>query len=158
MEKKEINFIAEQLRDTYQGGPWYGKSFTELTNEIPESVVYLKKDNQHSILELLWHMITWREFTVDRLQHSPQMQIAYFEKNDWRELDHNDKTLWKQGLERIKETQDQLLTLLEDRDDSLLEQGVRERSYNFRKLLYGTVQHDIYHLGQMVVIWKENVR
>ena len=133
MEKKEIQFIADQLRDVYEGGPWYGKSIIELTGEIPESMAFLKKNDEHSILELLWHMITWREFTVDRLQHSPQMQMTYFEKNDWRALDHGDKTLWKQGLERLKETQDQLLSLLADRDDSILEQTVRERSYNFRK-------------------------
>ena len=154
MEKKEIQFIAEEIRDVYEGGPWYGKSIIELTGEIPESVAFRKKNDEHSILELLWHMITWREFTVDRLQHSPQMQMTYFEKNDWRELDHHDETLWRQGLERLKETQDQLLTLLADRDDSILEQTVRERSYNFRKLLYGIVQHDIYHLGQIAYVMK----
>src|SRR6478672_5163067 len=65
MERKEIQLIASQLREVYDGGPWFGKSFITLTGEIPESVVFLKTAGSHSILELLWHMITWREFTVD---------------------------------------------------------------------------------------------
>jgi hypothetical protein len=31
---------------------------------------------------------------------------------------------------------------------------VDERKYNFRKLLHGLIQHDIYHLGQIAYIKK----
>ena len=154
MNNSEIKFISEQLRDLYEGGPWYGKSITEMIDEIPASIAFMKVEGNHTSLELLWHMITWREFTVDRLQHSPQMSMGYFEKNDWRELDHQDNTLWPQGIERLRETQDQLMALLADRDDSILDLQVRERNYNFRKLLHGFIQHDIYHLGQIVVLMK----
>jgi len=151
---KETLRIIEQLKDTYQGDPWFGKSVLKLLGEVDEKTAYEKPGGQHSMLELLWHMITWREFTIDRLQHSPQMQLAYFEEMDWRELDHNDTTLWKQGLERLQETQDQLLRLLAERTDDILDQTVRERSYTFRKLLNGIIQHDIYHLGQIAYIQK----
>jgi uncharacterized damage-inducible protein DinB len=77
------------------------------------------------------------------------MQLEYFEKNDWRELDHQDKTLWPQGIERFEETQEQILSLLKERNDDLLDEPVRERTYNYRKLLEGIIQHDIYHLGQI---------
>ncbi len=154
MANVEIAFIISQLKETYDGDPWYGKSITTVLDELPESVVYHPNEKGHSILELLWHMITWREFTVDRLQHSPQMQMSYFEKNDWRELDAQDDTLWPEGMERLKETQSQLLYLLSEKDDAFLEREVREKNYNFRKLLNGIIQHDVYHLGQIVAIKK----
>lgn len=150
----EISIIVDQLRDTYEGDPWFGRPVKQILAEIDESIAFERPYGQHSILDLLWHMITWREFTVDRIQHSPQMQLDYFEINDWRQLDHEDKTLWQQGLERLQETQDQLLKLLETCTDDLLEQTVRDRTYNFRKLLYGIVQHDIYHLGQIAYVKK----
>jgi uncharacterized damage-inducible protein DinB len=150
----EISLIAGQLRDAYEGDPWFGRPVKQILAEIDESIAFERPYGQHSILDLLWHMITWREFTVDRIQHSPQMQLDYFEINDWRQLDHEDKTLWQQGLERLQETQDQLLKLLETCTDDLLEQTVRDRTYNFRKLLYGIVQHDIYHLGQIAYVKK----
>jgi uncharacterized damage-inducible protein DinB len=99
-------------------------------------------------------MITWREFTIDRLRHSPQMQLEYFEKNDWRVLDHKDLTLWPQGLERLQETQDELLELLSHLDDSILGKQVPEHNYTFKKLLDGIIQHDIYHIGQIAYINK----
>ena len=151
---KELGYIITQLKDAYQGDPWFGKAALTLLGEVNEKTAYEKPGGQHSTLELLWHMITWREFTIDRLQHSPQMQLAYFEEMDWRELDHNDMTLWKQGLERLQETQDQLLNLLTAKTDEILDQTVKERAYTFRKLLYGIIQHDIYHLGQIAYIHK----
>lgn len=150
----EISRIIDQLRDAYEGEPWFGRPVKQILDEVDESIAFEKPYGQHSILDLLWHMITWREFTVDRIQHSPQMQMDYFDRNDWRQLDPQDRTLWQQGLERLQETQDQLLKLLETSTDDLLEQTVRERTYNFRKLLYGVIQHDIYHLGQIAYIKK----
>ncbi|HEY0066733.1 MAG TPA: DinB family protein [Flavisolibacter sp.] len=150
----EISRIIDQLRDAYEGEPWFGRPVKQILAEVDESIAFEKPYGQHSMLDLLWHMITWREFTVDRIQHSPQMQLDYFERNDWRQLDHQDRTLWQQGLERLQETQDQLLKLLETCTDDLLEQTVRERTYNFRKLFYGIIQHDIYHLGQIAYIRK----
>lgn len=150
----EIKIIIDQLRDAYEGDPWFGRPVKQILAEVDESIAFEKPYGQHSMLDLLWHMITWREFTVDRIQHSPQMQLDYFDRNDWRQLDPQDRTLWQQGLERLQETQDQLLKLLETCPDNLLEQIVRDRSYNFRKLLYGIIQHDIYHLGQVAYIKK----
>lgn len=154
MNNKEVSNIISQLKDAYEGEPWFGRAVLKILAEVDERTAYEKPGGQHSTLELLWHMITWREFTIDRLQHSPQMTLAYFEEMDWRELDHNDTTFWKQGLERLQETQDQLITLLEVQTDELLDHNVKERSYTFRKLLYGIIQHDIYHLGQIAYIQK----
>lgn len=149
MSNKEIKNIIAELRDTYEGDPWFGKNVKAILAMADERKIFEKKGSEHSILELLWHMITWREFVVDRLQHSQKMKLEYFEKNDWRELDHQDKTLWPQGIERLGETQEQILSLLKERNDDLLDEPVRERTYNYRKLLEGIIQHDIYHLGQI---------
>ena len=155
MSNKEILQITAQFKDLYEGDPWYGRNAKALLAMADENKIFQKKSGEHSILELLWHMITWREFVVDRLQHSQKMQLEYFEKNDWRELDHEDKTLWPQGIERLKETQEQILSLLKERNDDLLDEPVRERTYNYRKLLQGIIEHDIYHLGQIAFAAKK---
>lgn len=148
----EISFIVQQLQDAYDGKPWFGRCVKELLHQADEQTAFQRPGNQHSVLELLWHMITWREFVLDRLQS--QKPAAYFDDKDWRPLDHNDKTLWPQGLQRLQQTQEDLIGLLQRQDDSRLEQTVNERTYNFRKLLHGLVQHDIYHAGQIAYINK----
>jgi uncharacterized damage-inducible protein DinB len=152
--QNELAFIRSQIVDAWSGSPWFGKSAKALLSEVNEEVAFQKPNDQHSALELLWHIITWREFVIDRLQHSPQMRMEYFDKNNWRPLDHADISLWNQGLERLSETQNELLALLDQKDDSILDKQVAERDYNFRYLLHGIVQHDAYHLGQIAYITK----
>ncbi len=77
---KEILFIAEQLKDAYQGEPWFGRSMKELLNEVNKETAFKKIASQHSILELLWHTITWREFTLSNLEKIKTKSLQYFEK------------------------------------------------------------------------------
>ena len=150
----EMLQIAEQLKDAYEGDPWFGKAATKLLAEAETVNIFEKPASQHSILELLWHMITWREFTISRLRRDGEKDSVYFDKMDWRSLDHNDKSLWHEGLKKFGELQNELSVVLQQQADELLIERVPERDYTFRDLLYGIVQHDIYHLGQIAYITK----
>ncbi|MFN2437993.1 MAG: DinB family protein [Chitinophagaceae bacterium] len=151
---QEMQFIITHLKDAYEGDPWFGRSVKAILAEINDQTAFEKFNGQHSIVELIWHMITWREFTISRLQSSPDKDMQYFEEKDWQNLDHENKSLWHQGLNRLQETQNGLMGLLEKQEEGLLEKTVDERKYNFRKLLHGLIQHDIYHLGQIAYIKK----
>lgn len=150
---KEIENIINQLKESFNGDPWFGRSVVALLNEVDEELAFQKPSGQHSMLELLWHMIVWREFTISRIKPSGK-SIAYFEEADWQKLDHSDKSLWQQGLQRLHQTQEELINVLQGLDDLILDKTVADRNYDFRKLLYGIVQHDIYHLGQIAYITK----
>ena len=150
----EIQKIVEKIREVYEGNPWYGRSARELLSEVDEKIAFEKLSGQHSILELLWHMNVWKEFTISRLRPDNKKQLEYFDKNDWQVLDHSDKTLWKQALERYNELHKELLYFIAQQKDELLSQTVSEKKYDFRKLLYGSIDHDIYHLGQIAYIRK----
>jgi len=150
----EILFIAAQLQDAYGGEPWFGRNLRELLEEIPEDVVTLKKEGSHSLLEILWHMVTWREFTISMLQENKATALQWFEENDWRRLDATDPGFWRKGLDALQAAQVTLLQLIGAQDDSLLDRMVQGRQYNFRKLLHGIIQHDIYHIGQIAYAHK----
>jgi uncharacterized damage-inducible protein DinB len=150
---REILLIAEQLNEVYEREPWFGRSIKEILSEIDETIVFEKPNGQHSILELLWHMVTWKEFTLTRLRND-EKPVAYFEKNDWRVLDHSDRTIWQQGLQQFAALHKELIDVIQRQKDEMLSQSTGDRQYDFRKLLYGIVQHDIYHLGQIAYIKK----
>ena len=152
--KAEINYVVEQLTDAYTGDPWFGRAAKVLLNEVDEHTAFEKLNHQHSILELVWHMVNWREFTIHCLTRRGDIQLGQFEKMDWRELDHTDHSLWQAGLKKLDETQDNLLRVLLQQDDAILGQNVPGRNYNYRKLIHGIIQHDIYHLGQIAFITK----
>jgi uncharacterized damage-inducible protein DinB len=150
----EILQIAEQLKEAYEGDPWFGKNAKTLLAEAEAVNVFEKPNGQHSILDLLWHMVTWRDFTLSRLRRDPEKNSTYFEQHDWRSLDHTNKALWHEGLKKFDAVHNELADVLQQQQDHLLIERVPERTYNFRTLLYGIVQHDIYHLGQIAYITK----
>jgi uncharacterized damage-inducible protein DinB len=153
--RKEIVQLQDQLIDAYQGEPWFGRNAKQLLGDVDKETAFVKLNGQHSIVELVWHMITWREFTINCLEKSSEYDLKHFENLDWRKLDHDDKSLWKQGLDILDATQNRLIIVLQQQDDAILEQNVSERAYNYRKLINGIIQHDIYHLGQIAYINKQ---
>ena len=150
----ELPYIIEQLEDMYQGDPWFGRNAKALLSEVDESIAFAKPNNQHSILELIWHMINWREFAISRLTKENKQNVHYYENNDWRELDHNDKSLWNRAIIHFHEIHAELIKSVEALSEDILNKVVDGRKYTYRKLLHGILQHDIYHLGQIAYLVK----
>ena len=151
---KEVQYIIKQLKIAYDGQPWFGRSIKQQLSEVDAAKSLQKPEGQHSMLELLYHMITWREFTISRLQPGNDKSISYFEQHDWRQLDHSDASLWEKGLQLLENSQQLLTTLLTNVNDDVLGKQVADREYNYRFLLHGVLQHDIYHLGQIAYVKK----
>ncbi len=106
------------------------------------------------MIELLWHMNTWAEFTLGGLENRTVEQMKVIEANDWRNIDPKIHT-WKKGIEQLKATHNKIIELLKQKeDDSFLGDIVPLRKYNFRFLLNGLIQHNIYHLGQVAYLKK----
>ncbi|MEP6646916.1 MAG: DinB family protein [Saprospiraceae bacterium] len=146
--------LKQQLKESYDGDPWFGKSIKSILSEIDVEEAFIKPKEQHSILELLYHMIIWREFTMSRMKPEAGKNSVYFEKNDWEDLDHTDKSLWTKGLQRLEYSQMQLIDLIGHFKKERLDDIVPERDYDFNFLLNGIIQHDIYHLGQIAYVKK----
>ena len=149
----ELKMYAAQLNENFSGEPWFGRNIQVNLKEINEDIASQKPNGQHSILELLYHMINWRLFTINRLEKS-SATVKSFEENDWQVLDHHDKSLWQKGIEQLNDTQQRLLNLINTMKDEDLQSPVHERDYENRTLINGIIQHDIYHLGQIAYIKK----
>lgn len=151
---KEILYIAKALETTLNGEPWYGRPIVSLLQEIDPSSIYTKPaKNAHSLADLLYHMITWAEFTLKRLQGDQQFDNEWFDRIDWRNIDpviHN----WADGVKLFRQLNEQIIANLQTRDDEFLKEIVDFREYNFRFLLNGYIQHNIYHIGQIAYVKK----
>ncbi|MEI9910096.1 MAG: DinB family protein [Bacteroidota bacterium] len=151
---KEIKSIIRNLQNVNAGEPWFGRPVYELLEEIDPSIVYTKpNNNSHSLIELLYHMITWAEFTLKRIEGDKEQDHAAFELMDWREIKPAVHT-WEKGLKEYKKVHNTIVALLENKDDDFLKEIVDYRKYNFRFLLNGLIQHNIYHAGQVAYLNK----
>jgi len=152
---KETLYIAKTFENTLSKQPWFGRAVYEIIGEADESKVHTKPNGtEHSMIELLWHMNTWAEFTLGSLEGRSVDEMKAIEANDWRTIDPKTHT-WKKGLEQLKATHKKIVELLNQKaDDSFLGDIVPLREYNFRYMLNGLIQHNIYHLGQVAYLKK----
>ncbi|HEV8283554.1 MAG TPA: DinB family protein [Chitinophagaceae bacterium] len=151
---KEIQSIITNLERVNAGQPWYGRAVYDIFEEIDPSIAYKKpNDNSHSLIELLYHMITWADFTLHRIQGYKEKDMTAFEELDWREIDPAVHT-WEKGLVEFKAIHKKIVELLNEKDDEFLKGIVDYRKYNFRFLLNGLIQHNIYHIGQVALMKK----
>jgi len=151
---KEIQSILKSLENTLNGQPWFGRAVYNLLDEIDESKVFIKpKETEHSLIELLYHTITWAEFTMANLENKSTDELKTIEENDWRTI-NPDKHSWKKGMEELKAIHEKITPILSEKDDSFLKEMVPNRKFNYRFMLNGLIQHNIYHAGQVAYLNK----
>lgn len=153
MMQNEILSITDRIKETFEGSPWYGRSvFSILADATADKTAQAASGNGHSMPELIWHIITWAEFTLRRIERKKddprEMEIL-----DWRQLDPETHS-WEQGVRKLREVYKSILAALQDKNDDFLDETVEYRDYNFRFLINGMVDHTIYHLGQIALVQK----
>ena len=119
---KEILSIIRRIENINSGQPWFGRAVFSILEEVDPKKVYIKPDGtEHSLVELLYHMITWASFTLQRIEKDDTMDMAAFEKMDWRKIDPK-KHSWKKGLAEFKSIHKKIIALLKKKDDAFLKE------------------------------------
>jgi uncharacterized damage-inducible protein DinB len=151
---KQIQYIITTLQNVNSGEPWFGRSVYAILEEVDTSKAYIKPNNtEHSLIELLYHMLTWAAFILKSLENAGKDELTAIEQLDWREIDpavHN----WEKGLAEFKSVNEKIIQLLNTKDDEFLKEIVNQRKFNFRFMLNGLIHHHIYHLGQIAYVKK----
>jgi uncharacterized damage-inducible protein DinB len=151
---KEVQSIIKNLENVLNGQPWYGKPVYALLGEVSTTVVDKKPtDKSHSLLELLYHMNTWAEFTLKSVQGAQESEIKNVTEKDWRDMS-SPQLGWEKGLKEFKSIHEELLKILPTKDDQFLDEMVKLRKFNYGFLLNGLIQHNIYHVGQIAYLQK----
>ncbi|WP_276479896.1 DinB family protein [Paraflavitalea pollutisoli] len=149
-----IQQISNHLTEILEGNPWYGRSAYAVLEEIDPTLVYVNPDEKgHAMIELLYHMITWARFVQSRLEGDLEKDMNYYEVFDWREIDPTVHT-WRNGIQEFKSANKRILELLQTRKDDILEEPVALRTYNVGFMLKGYLEHNIYHLAQIIYVKK----
>lgn len=151
---KEVQSIIRNLQNTLSGEPWFGRAIYPILEEADKSEVYSKPNNTgHSLIELLYHMITWAEFCLKQLENTSPQEVKEVESRDWQEIDPKNHS-WKNEMSEFRKNHEQIISILETKEDSILKEIVPGREFNFRFMLNGLIQHNIYHLGQIAYLNK----
>ena len=154
--KKEINLFINKYNKVYKGSPWYGDSLMSILNKVDPGKVFIKPSGKktNSIAEITAHIIGWREFLLSRISEKHQFKLTQKDTFNWKRIDKNEKTAWKNLLREMDATQNKIIKILNNSDDEILNLNVRDRRFKIKYLLDGVLQHDIYHIGQIAALNK----
>lgn len=153
MAKNEIAGILLLLKNSYEGYSWHGPSLMDTLKDFPIEKALNRTGTSHNVIEIIEHMIAWRVFTIERLKGHTEYDVA--PEENFKTMTTIDENQWNSSLKKLSKSQETLIKLLEKMPEEKLYEVVGgNRKYNFFFLLHGIIHHDLYHLGQIVLLKK----
>lgn len=149
--------IAGQLRSVFGGEAWHGPSLSELLSGVaPEQAKARPLASTHSIWELVLHIEVWTTYAREAMHGQP---IPPFVDNmppeqNWPLINDTSAAGWKAATEKVLRAGSDLASEIETFGDERLRETVPGRTYDFERLLRGSVQHCVYHSGQIALLKK----
>ncbi|MBZ5568967.1 MAG: DinB family protein [Acidobacteriia bacterium] len=148
----EIVRIAEQLRRAVEGNAWHGPAVLEILQDVdaPTAAAHPIAD-AHSIWEILNHITVWTRAPILRLGGQA---VELDGADDWPPVSDTSEASWQEAVARFRAAQQELLAKLKSMSNDELGMTVPGKNYSNSFMLYGVVQHHLYHAGQMAVLKK----
>ncbi len=152
--EKEITKIITDLDSNIFGKPWFGKNLTLQLEGIDMKMATKKPQNlNHSIAEILHHMMAWRQFVTEKLMGNDAYEVWETDL-DWVKIPSLSALEWSELQLKFLDNHKLLMETIEKKATTLWDTAVNSRRYNYSHMLNGIIQHDIYHIGQISIVKK----
>jgi uncharacterized damage-inducible protein DinB len=149
---KEAKRIKKLFEDLYDGSPWIDVTIMDTLKSISAQRAAKKiAPGRNSVWQIVNHIIAWRENVLLRVQGNI---IITPNNNYFIEIDNVSEAEWQKTLERLANSQDQWIRFLENFDESKFETIYPSNKMSYYEHIHGILQHDAYHLGQIVLLSK----
>ena len=149
---KEAKRIAKLLDDIYQGSPWIDVNLTgTLENITVEQAAKKISPQWNTIWEIVNHLISWRLNVLERIQKKVMASPA---DNYFAPVKHETEEAWQNTLKKLEDSQQQWMLVLKKFKGKDLEKNYPTNGMSYYEHIQGIIQHDAYHLGQIVLLAK----
>lgn len=142
-----VETLLKELRDVYEGSPWYGDSLRKTLARVSEAEANERPlARAHSIAELVGHITTWID-TVHRRIDGEVVHVTAAENFPY-------SGNWKEQVRRLDEAYAALVARVSSMSDADLDGKVAGKRQTAEYAIRGVVQHCIYHQGQIALLRK----
>lgn len=147
-------FIVE-LETVHAGDPWHGANTMHILSRVPFSLVNTRHDGyNHTIAELLRHMIVWKTFVIRMLDGETDYRIELNTDQDWPPTNIVTQDEWASLIKEFDDVHHELVDSVRTFSHAKLDEHVGFRLFTYRFLLHGITHHEIYHGGQIALLTK----
>lgn len=137
----------------FNGDPWIDVSMaTVLTGINATQAAARPFPTSNSIWEITNHIINWRLTVLDRINGKI---VASPANNYFEPVTDQSENAWADTIHRLNLTQKQWLDFLEEFDIANFERIYPPNGMTYYEHIHGIIQHDAYHLGQIVMLSKQ---
>lgn len=144
--------ISKLLDDIYDGSPWIDVSLVGTLKDISAERAAKKVAPQwNTIWEIVNHLISWRLNVLQRIQGKI---ITTPENNYFEPVADTSAAAWQGTLQRLEESQKQWIKVLKKYKKADLEKEYPNNHMTYYEHIQAIIQHDAYHLGQIVLLAK----
>jgi hypothetical protein len=147
----EIERIARMFRQTFEGKPYYGPSVLGALVGVTAEVAAQKPvRDAHSIWEIVLHLVVELQYALEVVEGT-----AGPYGGTWPQVVATTEAAWEEAVAELKSANRALVRAIRKFDDSILEQKPVHVRGPFYTMLHGTMQHNIYHAGQIAILKRE---
>ncbi|MEN0046991.1 MAG: DinB family protein [Bacteroidota bacterium] len=144
--------FIRQLQKTYNGAAWHGPNIVETLADVSMEQAVQRVKTSNNIAELVHHIYAWRVFIIKRFSDEQDFEVS--DDFNFIRLETIDEATWNSLTQQLADSQEQLITIMQNFDPKKLSDQVINRNYTYLDLLHGIIHHDLYHLGQIVLLKK----
>ncbi|MEO6723526.1 MAG: DinB family protein [Ferruginibacter sp.] len=149
---KETARIRKLFEELYNGDPWIAVTITGTLKDISaEQAAKKVVPTWNSIWQIVNHLIGWRENVLLRLHGEVIVSPANNYIDDITDASEN---AWTDTLHRLQDSQQKWVSFLDQFDEVDFEKIYPANNGSYYKHIHGIIQHDAYHLGQVVLLAK----
>jgi uncharacterized damage-inducible protein DinB len=150
---KESDRIITLYQKLYDGKPWLGINLkSTLQNVSAKQASTRILANCNTIWEIVNHIISWRRVVIERING---MNITTPENNYIEPIVDTSDRAWKDTLQRLESSQAEWIEFLKNFKSEDFDTEYKSSKLTYYELIHGIIQHDAYHLGQIVIFAKQ---
>ena len=152
---REIQRIAQLFADLQQGECWIGLNMQQALAGLDARMAANKHiETRNSIWQLVNHLLSWRKTVTGRITGIKAVHTM----PDMYQPEDQTEGAWQTALQQFDEVYRNLHKAILSFDESRLETLSPKNEQTYYQLMMGCLQHDSYHMGQIVVIKKDPIR
>jgi hypothetical protein len=147
----EINRIVSLLEQTFEGTPYYGPSVKDTLDHVTADLAIRKPPwSAHCIWELALHLTAELNYACQVINGTAGPWIE--SETTWPAIIDVSETAWQIAVQELIKANHALVQAVKRLDDSILDQQPIRVRGPYYLMLHGTMQHNIYHSGQISLL------
>lgn len=150
MIMKNKKRFKKLLVDNFEGDAWLDVALLPTVAVIPSLEAAKNIYSLNSIWQIVHHITCWRETLLLRIRDK---KPSVPENNFFVDIEDTTEEAWQELLQRLEESQKELVEFVGNKEIEWDEKPSGGSYSNF-ELMQSVLQHDAYHLGQIVLIKK----